>query len=293
MRLMAACFIATLAAQPPASYDDMFPAWSPGGHSIVFSSDRTGDVEIYSMSVDGAHLRRLTNTPGRDAHPCYAPDGTRLVFQSPREEGHTRLFLMNADGSQQRRLTANTGFCGAATWSPDGALIAFQCSADPARPGQKDAPWRIFTVRPDGSALQQRTFGPGNDQGPTWSPDSGALVFYSDRSGLDQVYSLDLAAGRVEPLTAPPGSHRAAAMSPDGRMLAVMSDREGSPADVYVLSLHGTSRHRVTRHGPKYGVPFFSPDGTRLLVQRNQGQGQRIWIVDVGSRDSQPLARNR
>jgi TolB protein len=44
---------------------DAFSAWSPDGQRIVFSSNRDGNFEIYTMdSSDGGNLVRLTNTAG-------------------------------------------------------------------------------------------------------------------------------------------------------------------------------------------------------------------------------------
>ena len=132
-------------------YDDMWPAWSPDGRRIVFSSTRDGDPEVYVMNADGSEPRRLTTTPGRDAHPSWSPDGRTIAFQSPRQDGHTRLFLMNPDGSQQRALTQNTGFCGVPVWSPDGKRIAYQCTEDVQRTGT-GKPWQLFIIDVDGGA---------------------------------------------------------------------------------------------------------------------------------------------
>ena len=39
---------------------------SPDGKTIIFTSDREGDLELYTMSLDGTNVRRLTYTPGYD-----------------------------------------------------------------------------------------------------------------------------------------------------------------------------------------------------------------------------------
>ena len=54
--------------------DDQYPRWFPNGTRIVFSSNRTGDYEIYVMNIDGTNLQNLTNTPGYDdTYPCWSP----------------------------------------------------------------------------------------------------------------------------------------------------------------------------------------------------------------------------
>jgi Tol biopolymer transport system component len=45
-----------------------FPSWSPDGDLIQFTSDRDGDFELYTIDVRTRQVRRLTDTPGKDAH---------------------------------------------------------------------------------------------------------------------------------------------------------------------------------------------------------------------------------
>lgn len=74
--------IGTLAAQQPRRCDYHDPKWSPTGDLIAFYSNRDGDFDVYTIRADGGDLRRLTNHPGRDGGPSWAPDGRSLVFVS-------------------------------------------------------------------------------------------------------------------------------------------------------------------------------------------------------------------
>ena len=47
----------------PSFRGDVTPAWSPDGRRLVFSSDRDGHFEIYSVNTDGTGLKRLSDTP--------------------------------------------------------------------------------------------------------------------------------------------------------------------------------------------------------------------------------------
>lgn len=49
------------------------PRWSPDGSRIAFSSRRDGNFEIYVMSADGSSPMNLTNDPGSDQSPIWAP----------------------------------------------------------------------------------------------------------------------------------------------------------------------------------------------------------------------------
>lgn len=126
---------------------------------IVFTSDKAGSDDIYTSDLDGQNLKRLTNSPKREAHPKWSPDGKRIVFSSDLED----LYLMNADGSDQIRLNiAPYKSAYFPQWSPDGKKIAFSTDTS-------------FAVLD----LQTGTLSKLGSIGifPSWSPDGKKLVF--------------------------------------------------------------------------------------------------------------------
>ncbi len=100
-----------------SSYEN-YPAFSPDGKSIVYQSaeDLSAPRYLFLRSLDGKHVRQLTNTPATsDDHPSFSPDGKRIVFaRSQYFHDGTRgentwsdidVFLINSDGSSLRQLT--------------------------------------------------------------------------------------------------------------------------------------------------------------------------------------------
>ena len=269
------------AAQP---YDDMWPAWSPDGRRIVFSSTRDGDPEVYVMNADGSEPRRLTTTPGRDAHPSWSPDGRTIAFQSPRQDGHTRLFLMNSDGGQQRPLTQNTGFCGVPVWSPDGKRIAYQCTEDLQRTGT-GKPWQLFVIDVNGGAPRPLAPSSSNDQVPNWSPDGKRIVFYSDRTGVNQLYVVAVAGGEPAALTRSSTPLGPASWAPDGRRILYRLGDHGQPNDMFIMSDRGDNVVRLTSTGVAHGGPF-SPDGRRIAFTATTAGSSRIWVMNADGTDA-------
>jgi TolB protein len=53
--------------------------------------------------------------------------------------------------------------------------------------------FQIFTVKTDGSGVQQVTNTAGTNEDPSWAPDGRYLVFSSTRSGRSGLYVSDLA----------------------------------------------------------------------------------------------------
>jgi Tol biopolymer transport system component len=102
-----------------AHYDN-FPQWSPKSDAIMFTSDRDGDFELYTIRPDGTGLRRLTSAAGNDAHSSWCDGGEWIVFSSARmgfkdemalydmvPQPYGEIFAMRADGSDVRQLTDN------------------------------------------------------------------------------------------------------------------------------------------------------------------------------------------
>jgi Tol biopolymer transport system component len=263
---------------PRTGCDDLWPAWSPDGTRIVFASTRTGDPEIYLRTIGQPDVARLTSVPGRDAHPSFSPDGRTIVFQSPREPaGHTNLYAMNVDGTNVRRLTTHTGFAGMPVWSPDGRFIAYQWT-----PALSAANWRLMLLRATapGAPPRQITNGAANDQVVNWAPDSRRVVFHSDRTGVNQLFTMALDGDPVR-ITGAPAPSQSGAWSPDGRWIAFKSDRGGVASAVYVMKPDGAEVRRVGSLSGEHGVPFFSPDGGRLLVQRRGATGSEIVALRI------------
>jgi Tol biopolymer transport system component len=49
------------------------PSWSPDGQYIIFSSNRDGDFDLYITKIDGSELEQVTNMPGDELSPVWAP----------------------------------------------------------------------------------------------------------------------------------------------------------------------------------------------------------------------------
>jgi Tol biopolymer transport system component len=111
---------------------DNFPAWSPRGDVIAFTSYRGGNYDIYTIKPDGTGLRRLTNSSGNDAHCVWSPDGEWIIFSSSRmgfkdeaeltyriPQPYGELFVMRSDGSDVHQLTDNQWEDATPAWMPE------------------------------------------------------------------------------------------------------------------------------------------------------------------------------
>lgn len=165
--------------------------------TIVFTSVRDGDLEIYTMSPDGKNVKRLTHEVGYDGGPFFSKDGKKICYRSyhPKDEkeradytvllekglvrpGKMEIWIMDADGSNKKQLTANgaANFC--PFFHPSGEKIIFTSNLGDPRGRNFD----IYMIGIDGKNQEQITFESTFDGFPMFSPDGEKLVFCSNRN---------------------------------------------------------------------------------------------------------------
>ena len=171
---------------PTAGGTNMSPAWAPDGH-LAFSSSRTGDPEIYVSEASGGGLRRVTAYHGPDVSPTWNPKtGSQIAWVSGRT-GLPQIYMMGSDGTNPQRLT-DQGYAVSPSWSPNGQFLAFAWIRHygPGAPGAQD----IYIMDIATQRFVQLTHDGGRNDFPSWSPDGRHIVFQSNRSGTDQVWSM-------------------------------------------------------------------------------------------------------
>lgn len=182
------------------------PVFMPDGNSIVFGRYGDNGTDLYSISAQGGDQpKRLTVGRGvENSLPAPSPDGHRIVYTG-NALGRPELYIMDADGTNAEVLTnyedSQKNYRSDADWSPDGRMIAYQ--------ERTNGKFQIRTINPSGSAPKPRTSEGENEQ-PSWAPDSRHLVFTSSRTGVRQLWVMDLETGRVRQLTKSAGSRLAA-----------------------------------------------------------------------------------
>jgi TolB protein len=122
--------------------------WAADGNKLIFSSNTSGNWEIYICKADGTEQKQLTNTTDDEFCSGFSPDGNSVLF-SKTINSVTGIYTMKPDGTQIKlliTLNANLGF---PRWSPDGTMIAF----DSDHSGKSE----IYIINSDGTNMRKVT----------------------------------------------------------------------------------------------------------------------------------------
>jgi Tol biopolymer transport system component len=145
---------------------DRQPVYSPDGRRILFTSDRSGNTDIWEMDLRNGSIGRIVDHPADDMDPAYAPGGRGVIWTSNRT-GHLEIYTAGDDGGNPRRVTDDGVDAQNATMTADGRWVVYT-SSHPVKRG-------VWKVHPDGSGAEPIVR--GTNFNPEVSPD-GKNVLY-------------------------------------------------------------------------------------------------------------------
>ena len=208
------------------SYD---PAISPDGNLLAFVSDVDGNPELYLMgggiSLGGIIDRhRLTDTTGCSVgRPSWLPDGSGLIYES-NCEGSYALYRGNLSFTVE----------GEAKIAVAGLI----------------SPWA--------GEAERLTNDAANERWPRVSPDGSQIVFFSDRDGNNEIYTVMVDGSRQTRLTNNSARDEGPVWSPDGKQIVFNSDHDGDH-ELYIMKSDGSALRRLTQNNVDDGYAVWGP----------------------------------
>jgi serine/threonine protein kinase/Tol biopolymer transport system component len=269
---------------------DWRPQWTPLGDYLYFCSDRGGSMNLWRVAIDEksgvAGEPEPFTTPSLWSGPfAVSGDGARIAYVARDERAS--LMEIGFDPRAGRPVPGEPsvitrGALLVSTWdvSPDGQWIAFTNTGR-----QED----LYLLHPDGSGLRKLTDDLHKDRGPSWIDDD-RLVFYSNRNGGYELWTIQKDGSDLEPITETSGQTLwMPRVSPDGARLLAFN---GEGTYIYDLARTRPLRKEDALHiGAGDGSEavfrgsFWSPDGAWILGTSVASLSTRaaLYTVEDGS----------
>ena len=214
----------------------------------------------------------------KDKKPDVAAD-----INKPRADARTIAF----DASEGTWMSVDV--------SPDGQTVVFDLLGD------------IYALPIAGGRAKPLTSGPAWDAHPRFSPDGKTIAFTSDRSGIENVWTMDADGGNPRAVTAEKDEYvRSAAWTPDGNYLIARKEtgkRAGiPPVELWIYNREGGGGIKLTSSDEinNAGGAVVSRDGRSIYFSARQRKFSytpdlndglwQIWRYDRELADTFPIA---
>jgi eukaryotic-like serine/threonine-protein kinase len=243
--------------------EETSPTLSADGTTVAFAMRVNGSWDIYAQRVGGRNATPIVNDPTRDERgAAFSPDGSQIAFHISDATGG--IFIAGATGESVRRVT-DSGFDPA--WSHDGKQIAYG-TEEIANPSSRLGESTLHVV--DVAGGSPRTLVEGDGVQPSWSPSGTRIVYWSNRGGQRDIFTVAATGGTPVPVTNDPAIDWSPVWSPDGKYIYFSSDR-GAAMNLWRIAVDEPSGQVLGAPEPvtagvqaSAALPTFSRDGSRL-----------------------------
>ncbi len=230
--------------------------------------------EIYTQTIDGQNVERITDNRTINLFPCWDRSARRLLYLSYKTMSPA-LYLANLRERREVKIASTHGLVIGGALSPDGQRIAAAVESGGST--------NLFLLDDTGHEIRRLTHTDGINVSPTFSADGATLAFTSDRSGTPQIYLMPVDGGSAHRITYSGNYNTTPSISPKGDMIAYQS-RSGGRFDIFVIPVGGGQPTKVTDGIGSNESPSWSPDGRYIAFSSTRTGSSRIYILQVASR---------
>jgi TolB protein len=228
---------------------NLLPSFAPDGRSILFTSYRMDNPDLFEVSLADGALKRLSSRAGLNTGGRVSPDNSRIALTLSLD-GNSEVYVLDRGGQIVKRLTSSWGIDTSPSWSPDGKQIVFVSS----RAGNP----QLYLMSADGGEPARITFQGNYNQTPAFSPRGTHIAFTArDERNVFDIFVLDLRTKEIKRVTQDQGNNEEPSFSPNGRLLVFSTTRNGS-RQLVISNLDGT-RQTVVTTGGEHSSPAWGP----------------------------------
>ncbi len=247
---------------------------SLAGTKIFFVSDRTGNKEIWSMDYDGSNQKQMTNYKSSSFDPAVSADGKMFAFRTLVKSGWQIMVHSAETGRKLPFYNMVTSTIETPDFTPDGKHLLFSATVDG---------WlQIVMTDLNGGNLTRLSHIRALEVSPQVNPKTGRdILFISGRSGIEQLWRMNIDGGDIEMLTSGEGYVANPAWRPNGQTIAFAWTRGYEPGayNIFIMDIASKKYLQLTSNTGKNEHPYWAPDGMHLVYQSTRGRNTQIYSM--------------
>ena len=202
---------------------DSSPVWSPDGKTIAFLSSRSGDSQVYLLSLEGGEAQKLTKLSTGADIVKWSPDGKTIAFTSSvypdcKDDGcNSKRDTEKEKNKVKAQVAEHLLYRHWTHWNEGKRAHLFVIPADGSAAPRDLTGGAEYDVPPDERG------GPGD---VNFSPDSKELCFTAVTDKMEAIstngdlFIVPVAGGETKRITKQPGFDGEPVYSPDGKYIA-------------------------------------------------------------------------
>lgn len=144
--------------------DAVSPSFSPDGRRIVYVTNKSGGLALYTADADGTNAEVLAGGSFGDrsqrTDPSWSPNGSMIAFQTE-IDGGVQVYTVGVRGERIRQHT-NEGRNEDPSWSPDSRHLVFTSN--------RSGSWQLWVLDIESGRVRQLTHAASGARGGAWSP---------------------------------------------------------------------------------------------------------------------------
>ena len=217
-------------------FADASPIWSADGKEIVFTSDRTGHLDLYRKAVSGSGVETVMVQSPVSKYPVDLSQNGKFLLFMESKKGKNALWIMAASGQGSPRLLVEDPFyLSDGSFSPDGQWITYT--------SREQGGDHTFVMPVSGTGTKHQISFNSSTLYPLWRKDGRAIVYVDDQGYITEtavaIRNSELTVGETHTLFRGnpedlSTSSRAYDIAPDGRFLVNTHSQENQTQIVVI-----------------------------------------------------------
>jgi len=269
---------------------DSSPVWSPDGKTLAFLSSRSGDSQVYLLSMDGGEAHALTKLSSGVDIVKWSPDGKTLAFTSSvypdckDNDCNSKRDTEKEKSKVKAHVAEQLLYRHWNEWSEGKRSHLFVVPPDGSVPPRDLTPGANYDVPPPPLGLR------GDERDINFSPDGKEICFTAVTDKMEAVstnadlFIVPLSGGEAKRITTQPGFDGNPVYSPDGSFIAYHAQLTAEyESDRWRVMLYNRQTEKIENLSEKFDRSAnelaWSPDSKTIYFTAENETQQPVYAM--------------